>query len=423
MARVSASRLGDERAGRGPIKGRARGSWGTQWVRGRSRLCLSNCNEVSPREDVTESGSSIRSPERLWGVLMGFAGLGGPWQNLRGGWRTGMVSGQWKIRGVGSTGDPGPWSGVWEARRRPARGASPLGRGGAARPEPNSKAETWARTGCRAAERLGGSYLGLRRGGHRSPLLFGGSCLPPSAPGSGGRWQRRPRPPRVGRFREGGPSSLTVRASGRCASPALSERLRPAWAGTSPAAPRPESTRWTAASTAASGRLCRCSYCLRRRLSRSWLSCTLSTATVNRRRVPCPLRPRAPDPAHATPPRATPRLQASRRARTYLPRPLLPARVGPARSRPVPPPHVTPPERTACACADTPHFLGLRPPRPNFSSSPYGRAGNSALDSPCTGEGCRKVGEETSGFATVAVDFRPIQRCLKAGWGGEARGR
>ena len=157
---------------------------------------------------------------------------------------------------------------------------------------------------------MGGSYLGLRRGGHRSPLLFGGSRLPASAPGSGRRRQQRPRPPRVGGFREGGPSCLRVRASGRRASPALSERLRPAWAGTSPAAPaqrarvgpppQPLSPPLPVPPVPPPPPL--------------GVLTGLSAATANRRPVPVRSGPRAPDPAHAAPPRATPRLQTSRRA-------------------------------------------------------------------------------------------------------------
>lgn len=163
--------------------------------------------------------------------------------------------------------------------------------------------------------------LGLRRGGHRSPLLFGGSRLPNSAPGSGRRRQQRPRSPRVGRLREGGPSCLRVRASGRRASPALSERLRPAWAGTSPAAPalRP---RVQSPPQPLLPPL---------RVSRVPPPPPLTTlavhsaATVNRHHVPVRSGPRAPDPAHAAPPRTTPQLQKSKRARTYLPRPLPPS--------------------------------------------------------------------------------------------------
>lgn len=202
--------------------------------------------------------------------------------------------------------------------------------GGAERPR-RSQRERLRRGPGRAAGPLGGlggSYLGLRRGGHRSPLLFGGSRLPASAPGSGRRRQQRPRPPRVGRFRDGGPSCFRVQASGRRASPALSERLRPAWAGTSPAAP---------AQHALHRRLHRCRrLCWCQRVpSQSRLSVLagLSAATTNRRRVPVSSSPRAPDPAHAAPPRATPRLQTSRRARTYLPRPLPPAGSCPPRPR------------------------------------------------------------------------------------------
>lgn len=191
-------------------------------------------------------------------------------------------------------------------------GADPLaGRlrwGGAERPR-RSERERLRRGPGRAAGPLGGlggSYLGLRRGGHRSPLLFGGSRLPASAPGSGRRRQQRPRPPRVGRFREGGPSCFRVQASGRRASPALSERLRPAWAGTSPAAP---------AQHALHRRLnrCRCLCWCQRVPSQPRLSVLagLSAATANRRRVPVSSGPRAPTPR--TRPRPA-RLPGCRRA-------------------------------------------------------------------------------------------------------------
>ncbi|XP_054096439.2 sentrin-specific protease 8 isoform X2 [Callithrix jacchus] len=122
------------------------------------------------------------------------------------------------------------------------------------------------------------------------------------------------------------------------------------------------------------GRLCRCSYCLHRRLSWSWLARTLSTATDNRRRVPCPLRPARPRPrAHGPAPRDS--SAAGEQARAHLPPTPPTASLG--RPRPVPPPHVTASKSTACACADPPHFLRPRRPRPNFSASPYGKAGNS----------------------------------------------
>lgn len=62
------------------------------------------------------------------------------------------------------------------------------------------------------------------------------AASPARFPGSEGESRGRGRRG-VGGFREGGPSRLRVRESGGRASPALSERLRPDWAGTSPAAP------------------------------------------------------------------------------------------------------------------------------------------------------------------------------------------
>lgn len=106
---------------------------------------------------------------------------------------------------------------------------------------------------------------------------------------------------------------LKVRASGRSASPALSERLRPAGAGTSPAAPRPESTRWPAASVgvAASAGAKSASTAASHNPGKTLLRPPPTAAASLVR-----FGPRAPDPAHAAPPRATPRLQENRRART-----------------------------------------------------------------------------------------------------------
>ncbi|XP_066886716.1 proline-rich protein HaeIII subfamily 1-like [Kogia breviceps] len=299
-------------------------------------------------------------------------------------------------------------------------GADPLAgrlrRSGAERPR-KSYRERLRRGPGRAAGPLGGlggSYLGLRRGGHRSPLLFGGSRLPTSAPGSGRRRQQRPRRPRVGGFREIGPSCLRVRASGRRASPALSERLRPAWAGTSPAAP------------AQRARVGPPPQPLSPPLAGAAGASSAASRQPRPTAAPSPSAPARAPPTPRTKPRPA-RLGCRRAsARTYLPRPLPPAGAGPSvrpPPTPPPPPHVTPPESTACACADTPHFIRPRRPRPNFSSSPYGRAGNSALDFLFTREECRNVGVENPGFATVAFVFRPIESHLKAGWGGEARGR
>lgn len=195
------------------------------------------------------------------------------------------------------------------------------------------------------------------------------AASPARFPGSEGESRGRGRRG-VGGFREGGPSRLRVRESGGRASPALSERLRPDWAGTSPAAPRPESTRW--------------------KLNRGPCFCpgTGISAAVPPRPARTFRRPpptasaspvlsglRAPDPAHAAPPRAALQQQPSRRARTYLPRPLLPS---PGQPRPAPPPHVTLLERAACACADTPIFHP-----PNGPASPFLLHFTAGLRPPC----------------------------------------
>lgn len=171
-----------------------------------------------------------------------------------------------------------------------------------------------ARPGGRAAGCWGGSYLWLRRGGHHSPFLFGGSRFPHPVSRVRRRKQRL-RPPWVGWLREGGPSRLRVRESGGRASPALSERLRPAWAGTSPAAPRPGSTRWN-------GRLnrglCFCPWDRYLRRSPSPSCQDFPTATANCLRVPSPLGPARPRPRSRGPaPRDSP--AAAEQARAHLP--------------------------------------------------------------------------------------------------------
>lgn len=234
-----------------------------------------------------------------------------------------------------------------------------------------------------------------------------------AAPGSGRRRQHRLRPPRVGRFQEGGPSSLRVRESGRRASPALSERLRPARAGTSPAAPRPESTRRTAASAAVA------------------VSAGAAGASAAASHSPCgtlsshrqpPPRPSSAQARAPPTPRTRPRparFPGCRRAGARTLTSHAPYRL------PVParPPHVTPPESTSGACAGTPHSSAPGGPAQTFLPHLTAELGTVPQILTPTGEECRKVGVENSGFATVALAFRPIQRCLKAGWGGEARGR
>lgn len=283
-----------------------------------------------------------------------------------------MISGQCRYDGWGLLGTPGSDRASGRLQGRPARGASPLGRGQGAPQEPKSENETWAEPGCRAAGRLG-------------------RVLPPAPP----RWPPQPPP-----LRRKLPPTLgpRVRPQESAEAGASEGRTVPAgWAqlpqGTGERPPRiPRPVRETPPGLGRHiprrtpprehaldrrlkrcRRLCRCRGCLRRRLLRSWIDSQQPQPTAAGSLVSS--GPRAPDSAHAAPPRATPRLQTGRRARTYLPRPLQPARVAdsaPARD----------------ASRDYSMRLRGHAPfaRPNFSSSPYGRAGNSALDAPSTRE-------------------------------------
>lgn len=249
-------------------------------------------------------------------------------------------------------------------RGRAARGASPLGRGGAALREPKSRAGDVgrARPGCRAAGCWGGSYLGLRRGGHHSPFLFGGSRFPPSVS------RVRPEKNSRGRRRWGSDSSARVgpaalgsqREASAHPPPCQRDSARPGQAQPPPY-PAQRARVGTAASTAVSASA-----------RGTGISATVPPGPARTFRQPPPtasaspvgLGLRAPDPAHAAPPRATLRQQPNRRARTYLPRPLQPS---PGQPRPAPPPHVTLLERAVCACANTPLFLHPRVAPPSLS--------------------------------------------------------
>lgn len=276
-----------------------------------------------------------------------------------GSWRAGVVSDQWKIRWVGSTGDPAQRSGVWEAPRQTrSRGVS----AGAGLPQRSQRARPRRGPGRAAGPLggLGGSYLGLRRGGHCSPLLFGKRHLLPAAPGSGRRRPQRLRPPRVKRFQEGGPSCLRVRESGRRASPALSERLRPAREGTSPAAPRPESTRRTVASAAVAASA--------GAADASSAASHSPCGTLSSHRQPPP-RPSSAQARAPPTPRTRPRperLLGCRRAGARALTSHAPYRLPEPASLPALPPHVTPPERTAGACAGTPHSSAPGGPAQTF---------------------------------------------------------
>lgn len=249
--------------------------------------------------------------------------------------------------------------------------------GGAAPQEPKSETETWAGPGGRASGRLGRV---LPRAPPRWPLQ------PPLL-------REKPPPTRGPRVRP--PETVETEATegrtvpGGWAQPPQGPRERP------PRIPRPvretppgpgrHIPRRTPPREHALDRrlsrcrrLCRCRGCLRRRLSQSLRYSQQPPPTA----AASPVRsgPRAPDPAHAAPPRATPRLQTSRRARTNLPRPLPPARAGqPARPAPA---RDAAGENGRRLRGHAP-FVRPRRPRPNFSSSPYGRARNPASESHC----------------------------------------
>lgn len=238
-------------------------------------------------------------------------------------------AGQWKIRWVGSPGAPGQRSGVWEAPG-PTR-AGRLRWGWAGWPRQSQRARL--RRGPGRRQGRWAAWAGLTSGfAAVAAPSSSAEAASASAPGSDRRRQQRRRPPRVGRFREGGPSRLRVRASGRRASPALSERLRPAWADTSPAAPRPESTRWTAASTAVAAS----AGAAVPPPSPLTVLVGLSEANANRRRVPSPLRPARPRPRACDPaPRDS--SAAGEQARAHLtPTPPTARRSWPAQPRPAP---------------------------------------------------------------------------------------
>lgn len=164
--------------------------------------------------------------------------------------------------------------------------------------------------------------------------------------------QQKLRPARVpGGWVGRGPSCFRVRASGRRASPSLSERLRPAWAGTSPAAPRPASTRRTAASAADSP----------------------GPAWTLRSHHPPPSGCRSAPAREPSTPRT--RLRPSR----------LPS-CGPAGARALSSHapyrlaelaclHRTPPQSPMCACAGTPPSVDLRSPRPKVFFPLHSRTG------------------------------------------------
>lgn len=293
---------------------------------------------------------------------MGCAGVVGPWQNRRGAGGPECCLANGRYDGWGLPGTRLAIGCLGGSRADPLAGR--LRWGGAGRPRRSHRARQRRGPGRETGPLggLGGSYLGLRRGGHHSPLLFARSHLPPAAPGPGRRRQQRLRPPRVGRFREGGPSSLRVWESGRRASPALSERIRPARAGTSPAAPRPESTRRTAASAAVAASAGAGAGAAGASAAASHSPC----GTLNSHRQPPPsprpLRPARPRPrARGPAPRDSP--AAEEQARAHLP-PTPPTACGSrpaccpsprtwrrqrvtqalARARPIRPPQAAPPK-------------------------------------------------------------------------------
>ncbi|XP_023111930.1 cleavage and polyadenylation specificity factor subunit 6-like [Felis catus] len=252
-------------------------------------------------------------------------------------------------------------SGVWPMEDTMG-GADPLtGRlrwGGAAPKEPKSETETWAGPGGRASGRLGRV---LPRAPPRWPLQP--PPLRETPPPTRGPRVRAPETAEAEATKSqtvpGGWAQLPQGPGER--PPRIPRPVRETPPGPRGHIPRRTPPREHALDRRLSRcrRLCRCRGCLLRRLSQSLRYPQQPPPTAAASRVHS--GPRAPDPAHAAPPRATPRLQTSRRARTYLPRPL--PEPG---SLPALPPHVTPPERTAGACAGTPHSSAPGGPAQTF---------------------------------------------------------
>lgn len=287
---------------------------------------------------------------------------------------------------------------LWRPRgSRAAQTAGRLRRGGAAPPGAKELHGDVGRAG------LGPPGRVLPRAASRGRTAPSSSAeKPPLALGlrvGPGRW-RRPGPRRSGRFQDGGPGRLRVRASGRRASPALSERLRP--------------VRQAPAKEARAGPLPQPVRPLPRPPPSLTVGLGLSTATGKRRLVSRQLQPARPQPRTRGPAPCDSSAAGARALTSHAPS---------CQPRPTPPPHVTPPRLTPRACVDTPRFLRPGRPRPNVSSPLTAGLGTERQTLSSAREECRKIGKENSEFATLVLAFRPTQKRLQAGWGGEARGR
>lgn len=331
------------------------------------------------------------------------------------------MSGQWKIPWVGSTGDPGQRSGIWEAAGQTrTRGVS----AGAGRSGPAGAKERDSDVGRAGRQGRWAAWAGL---------TSGSAAVATAAPSSSAEAVSQPRPQGQaggdsrGRDHRGSDGSGTVgpvalgsrRAAAAHPPPCQRDSARP---GQAHPPPHPPSTRCTAASTgvaASAG----ARGCLRSRVSASWLDSQQPQPTA----AASQSAPARAPPTPRTRPRPA-RLLGCRRAgaralTSHAPYRLRdPARPAPARDgtseynvrlRGHAP--------SQLPLADTPRLIGLRRPRPNFSSSLYGTAGSLCLRG--LERNVAMLGVENSGFATVALLFRPVQSCLEAGRGGEARSR
>lgn len=307
-----------------------------------------------------------------------------------GGWRAGMLSGQWKIRWVGSTRDSASDRVSGRLPGRPARGASPLGRGGAAPQEPQSETETWAGPGDRAAGRLGRVLPRapprwppqpppLRQ---KPPPTRGPRARPPETAETEategrtvpGGWAQQPqglgeRPPRIPR-----PVRETPPGPGRH----IPRRTPPREHASDRRLSRCRCLCWCR---------CRCRGCLRRRLSQSLRYSQQPPPTAAESSS---AQARAP-PTPRTRPRPA-RLSGCRRAGARALTSHAPYRLREPASLLSQPPHVTPPESNAGACAGTPH-----------SSSPGGPAQTF-------------LPHLTAELGTVPQNLTPVEK-MSQGWG------
>jgi hypothetical protein len=259
-------------------------------------------------------------------------------------------------------------------RGRAAGGASPPGRGGAALREPKSRAGDVgrARPGGRAAGCWGGSYLWLRRGGHHSPFLFGGSRFPSSV-SRVRRRKQRPRPPGGRRVPRGWAQSPQGPRERR---PRIPRPVRETPPGLGRHIPRRTPPREHALEAKPRSLLLPGDRYLRRSPSPSCQD--FPTATANCLCVPSPLRPARPRPRSRGPaPRGSP--AAAEQARAHLP-PTPPA----AKPRTAPPGPASARDAAGAGCLRLRGHAYFPPsewPRLPIPSSLYGRAETSVLDS------------------------------------------